>query len=236
MIIAFLIAIIGIIPVVLAIGVIKIYKGSDLAFALLLYMICISLWQLDIGVLYLKGLLPEELILWLFKLFRIGPTFMVPIVFYLSYILLNKHISNIKNQWPYRFLYTIFNRKALIIFLIWSSIVFVLNLTNLGIIGLKEVQIFNTTTSFYFPEYGPFHYIYMIHSTSFVIFVGFPYIISRQIHNIYLKDFLRIFSLCSFLMFLSGYLNFIPVTGALFSSLGVIIFSVIIVFSFSLFS
>jgi hypothetical protein len=91
LIISFLIAIIGIIPVVLAISILKLYKGSELAIPLLFYMLLISLWQLDIAVLYLKGTFSEELILWLFKVFRAGPTFLVPLVFYISYVTLKKN-------------------------------------------------------------------------------------------------------------------------------------------------
>ncbi|KAB7665114.1 sensor histidine kinase, partial [Bacillus sp. B1-b2] len=69
----------------------------------------------------------------------------------------------------------------------------------------------------------------LIYATLVVILA---FIISRQIENVYLKDFLSTFSLCTFLLFITGYINFLPGTGALFSSLGVIIFSVIIVFSF----
>lgn len=88
LIIACLIALIGMIPIVLAICLIKIYKGSELATALLLYMLFISFWQLDVAVLYLKGVISKDLITFLFRLFRLGPTFLVPIVFYLAYILI----------------------------------------------------------------------------------------------------------------------------------------------------
>lgn len=232
MIIAFLIAIIGIIPIVLAISVLKIYKGSELAFALLLYMLSISFWQIDIAVLYLKGTLPKELIIWLFKFFRIGPTFMVPIVFYLSYVLIKRHTTNVKNQRFYQFLISVLNRKVLIFLMGWSTAIYIINLTGFGIVGLKVTKIILSTTYFYFPEYGPLQFLYFIHTGSFIIFVVFSFVISRQIHNVYLKDFLGTFSFCALLLFVSGVLNFIPGTGALFSSLGVIIFSVIIVFSF----
>lgn len=232
MIIAFLIAIIGIFPMVLAICVTKIYKGSELAFALLLYMLSISFWQLDIAVLYLKGIFSKDLITWLFKLFRIGPTFMVPIVFYLSYVLIKKHTANIKNQRFYQILLSVFNRKVLIFLVIWSIIIYLINMTKLGIVGLKEIKILNSSTYFYFPEYGSLQFLYLLLTGSFIIFVVFSFIISRQIQNLYLKDFLGTFSSCTLLLFVSGFLNFIPGTGALFSSLGIIIFSVIIVFSF----
>jgi signal transduction histidine kinase len=231
LIIAFLIAIIGIIPIVLAICVLKIYKGSELAFALFLYMLSISFWQLDIAVLYLKGVLSEELITWLFRFFRIGPTFMIPLVFYLAYVLINKHTTNIKNHF-YKFQFSIFNPKVLFFLVVWSFIVYLINMTRLGIIGVNEVKIINSDLYFYFPEYGPLQFLYLFHTSSFFILIIFTFIISRQIQNLYLKNFLGTFSYCSVLLFIFGLLNFIPGTGALFSSLGTIIFSVIIVFSF----
>lgn len=231
-IIAFLITIIGIIPIVLAISVLKIYKGSELGYALLLYMLSIGFWQMDIASLYLKDILPENVILWLFRIFRVGPTFMIPLVFYLSYVSIKKYSTNIKNKVYNRFLLSIFNRKLLIVLTIWSTFVYFINMTKLGIAGLTEVKIINSNTYFYFPVYGQLQFLYTYHSGSFIIFVLFTYLISRNIQNQYLKDFLGTFSFCSFLLFLSGLLNFIPKTGTLFSSLGVIIFSVIIIFSF----
>lgn len=201
-------------------------KGSELAFALFLYMLSISLWQLDIAVLYLKDVLSEEVITWLFRFFRIGPTFTIPLVFYLAYILINKHTTNIKNQ------ASIFNSEVLFFLVGWSFFVYLINMTELGIIGVREVKIVNSNLYFYFPEYGPLNFLFLLHTSSFLILIIFTFIISRQIQNLYLKNFLGTFSSCSMLLFIFGLLNFIPGTGALFSSLGTIIFSVIIVFSF----
>jgi len=217
---------------VLAICVIKIYKGSELAFALLLYMLCISFWQLDVAVLYLKGVFSKDVITWLFKFFRIGTTFMVPIAFYLANVLIKKHATNIKSKKLYQFLLLIFNRGVMYYLVVWSLFIYVINMTRFGIVELKEVAILHSSSSFYFPVYGPLQFMYLFHIGIFIIFVLFSFIISRQIQNNYLKDFLSTFSLCTFLLLFSGYLNFIPGTGSLFSSLGVIIFSVIIVFSF----
>ncbi|KON88774.1 hypothetical protein AF332_19535 [Sporosarcina globispora] len=232
MIIAFLIAIIGVIPLVLAISVLKLYKGSELASVLLLYMVAISFWQIDIAVLYLDGIFPAETITLLFKIFRIGPIIMVPIVFYLCYVLIKKHTANIKNQRLPQFLYSILNRKVLFFLSGWSLAIYLINFTPLGILGLKKMKVIASDYFFYFPEYGPLHILFVMHTASIIVFVLFSFVISKLIQNTYLKAFLSTFSFCSLLLFFTGLFNFIPGTGALFSSLGVIIFSVIIVFSF----
>lgn len=232
LIIGLFVAIIGIIPLVLAISVIKIYNQSEVSYALLLYMLAISFWQLDIAILYFDGVFSKETVLWIFKIFRMGPTFMIPIVFYLAYVLLKKYTTNIKNKVVYRYLISFFNKKVLICLIIWSAFIYIINMTDLGIVGVKEMEIPSIGSVYFYPQYGPLHILYILHTGSFLIFVILAFIISRQIENVYLKDFLSTFSLCTFLLFVTGYINFLPGTGALFSSLGVIIFSVIIVFSF----
>ncbi|MGM7721543.1 sensor histidine kinase [Metabacillus sp. Hm71] len=232
MIIAFLIAIIGIIPIVLAISALKLYKGSELAIPLLLYMVSISFWQLDIAVLYLQDTFSEELILWLFKLFRAGPTFLVPLVYYLSYIIIKKHSAFSKSKIVNRVLFSIYNKYVLVCLLIWSTMIYVINLTELGISGLQVIKVAGSNTSIYFPEYGPLQFLYIIHIVSFILFFAVSYLISKGFQNQFFREFIATFFFCSFFLFITGLLNFIPGSGALFSSLGIIIFSVIIIFSF----
>jgi signal transduction histidine kinase len=232
MVIALLIISIGLIPLVLAINVLRIYKGSELGIALLLFMMSISLWQIDIGVLYLKDFLPETMILDLFRLFRIGPTFIVPLTFYLTYLIIRKHAPNFKNTFWYKLALSVFNTKVLCLFFLWTIAIYVLNWTELGIEGLRVVTVWNTETSLFFPVYGQFHSLYLLHTSIFIFLLLFIIIISKGIQNIYLHSFLSTFSFCSMLLFISGFLNFIPGTGAIFSSMGVIIFSSTIVFSF----
>ncbi|KKI93197.1 hypothetical protein WQ54_04925 [Bacillus sp. SA1-12] len=232
MIIAFLIAIIGIIPIVLAISVLKLYRGSELAVPLLLYMVSVSFWQLDIAVLYLQDTFSEELILWLFRVFRAGPTFLVPLVYYVSYIIVKKHSTYPKSKVVNRLLYWIYNRYVLICLLVWSAVVYGINMTKLGISGLQVIKVVNSNTYLYFPEYGPLQFLYIIHIVSFILFFVVSFFISKSFQNKFFREFIATFFFCSFFLFATGLLNFIPVSGALFSSLGIIIFSVIIIFSF----
>jgi signal transduction histidine kinase len=232
MVVALLIIAIGLIPIVLAINVLRIYKGSELGIALLLFMMSISLWQIDIGVLYLKDYLPENIILLLFRLFRIGPTFIIPLTFYLTFLIIKKHAPNFKNTSWYKLALSVFNTKALCLFFVWTIAIYLLNWTKWGIEGLRVVTVLNTDTRLYFPIYGDFHSLYLLHTSIFIFLLLFILIISRGIQNVYLQSFLSTFSFCSMLLFVTGFLNFIPGTGAILSSMGVIVFSSIIVFSF----
>lgn len=232
MIIALLVITIGFIPIVLAINVLKIYKGSEIGLGLLLYMISITLWQMNIGVLYLKDFLSEELVLRLFQFLRVGPTFLIFLTFYIAYLIVVKHSPTFKNNTFYKIIQSLFNKKALWAFGIWSLFVYLINWTSLGIAGLDEISVTHSHTSFFFPVYGDMHFLYLIHSVSYFFLLLGMYIIANGLQNIYLKSFFIKFSFCSLLLFLTGFLNFLPGTGAILSSIGVVIFSSIIIFSF----
>jgi signal transduction histidine kinase len=232
MIIALFIFAIGILPLVLAINVLRIYKGTEIGVTLLWFMTSITLWQFDIGVLYLKGILPEEFILQLFRLFRLGPIGVVPITFYLIYLILKKHATNIRITKSYQFFQFFFNRKIIWLFIIWSLFVYCVMWSSLGITELKEVTLFHSHTEFYFPVYGKYHIIYLFHLLFIFILLIIAVICSRSIQNITLKSFLLRTSYCSMFLLLAGLINFIPGTGAIVGSIGVIIFSSIIVFAF----
>jgi signal transduction histidine kinase len=231
MIIGLLVCSIGLIPLVLAFSVNRIYKDSNLSIGLLIYMILISIWQGDIGILYFKNLLNEQNVLWLFRLLRIAPTFAIPAVFYIAYVIIENSSTTFKNRNILnKILKFVFTKKILFLLVGWSSFIYIINWTGLGIKGLKIENA--SSMSFYFPEYGIFSWLYTIHMSSFILFLLFVLIISREILYTSMKLFLRAFSLYSILLFITGFLNFSPATGLVMSSIGVIIFSTMIMLEF----
>jgi signal transduction histidine kinase len=233
MIIGILVCTIGLIPIVLAFGVRKLYKGSDLSLGLLIYMILISIWQADIGILYFKDILDERTIFWFFRLFRLAPTFAIPVTFYVAFTIIKKHTTSFKEgTFINKLLAIVFTRRTFMVLTVWSSIVYVINWTPLGLKGLKVVPIYHSTFSFYFPQYGSLSWLYMFHMSSFIVFLFFIYFLSKNILNQYINKFLGTFSICSLLLFITGFINFYPGTGAISSSIGVIIFSIIIMLAF----
>ncbi|MBP3951063.1 sensor histidine kinase [Bacillus suaedae] len=229
---SFFIIAIGCLPIVLALNVLKMYKGSPLAIALLLFMISISLWQLDVSVLYLEGILPEEAIFWLFRLLRIGVIAGVPIAFYTAYLILKKHTVPFKKHSLLGFLLSIFNKKALWLLMAWSVFIYVINWSNWGIKEIELTEASKLGTKLYFPIYGELHFLFLIHTGSIFFLLLVVLFVTKTIPNQYLRSFLTTFSLCAIFLFLTGYLNFIPATGAILGSMGVVVFSSIIVFAF----
>lgn len=231
MIIGLLICTIGLIPIVLALNVNKIYSGSKLSLGLFLYMISITIWQIDVGILYFKDLLNERNALFLFRLFRIGPTFAIPIVFYVSYEIIENYSTIFKNNnFINKILKYFITKKILFILFLWSCFIYIINWTKLGIEELNLSYINDFT--FYFPKYGLMSWVYLLHMSTFILFLVCVFLIALKLHNTYMKNFLKGFSMYSFLLLITGFLNFYPKTGILTSSIGVIIFSTMIMIEF----
>lgn len=233
MIIGLFVLAIGIIPFILALSFIRYTGGSKLSLGLFLFFISVSIWQADIGILYFKDQLSEETILFLFRLFRIAPTFAVPIIFYIAYVMLIDYVFVKKGEGIFSSVVQfVFSKKILIFLFAYSFIIYLINWTTLGIRGLDVKTLNHSSIEFYFPEYGLLSGVYTVHIASIVLFLLFVFLLSGKVLNLNIKQFLRAFSMYTFLLLLSGLVNFVPSTGALTASIVVIIFSVLIMFAY----
>lgn len=233
MIVGLLICAISIIPIVLAVSVNRIYKNSQLSQGLLLFMILISVWQGSIGVLYFEKFLTEDVALFLFRLLRLAPTYQILVTFYIVYVIINHYSVSFRTDMIIdKILSFVFTKQMLVMLIIWSSLVYLVNWTTLGIEGLKVSHSTLSPIEFYFPEYGKLSWLYIFHMGIFILFLCFLFLVSNKIHNEYVKGFLKSFTLYSLFLFLTGLFNFIPETGVIAGSLGVIIFSVMIILEF----
>ncbi|UII55584.1 ATP-binding protein [Cytobacillus spongiae] len=228
MIVGLLVCIIGIIPIVLAISTRRIFKGTELSFAVFIIMLLISIWQVDVGILYFHGMLGEEQTLFLFRLFRIAPTFSIPCVFFVVYTMLQNNPITFERKG----LAKIFSKKVFYLLLGWSTFIYFMNWTSYGIKGLELQTLLSTQIDYYFPVYGPLHILFMLHMSTFIFFLTAIFLIARSLQNTYLKDFLKSFAINLVLLFIFGFFNFWPDTGAIASSFGVVLFSISIMTAF----
>ena len=233
MIIGLLVFTIGVIPFILALYINRINKDSKISFGLFLFLSLITIWQADIGILYFKDQLSEEIVLFLFRLFRIGPTFAIPVVYYIAFTILQNYLSKSKDVRVLdKIVHVIFTKKIFIFLIVWSSVIYMISWTKLGILGLEIEQVNYSALEFYFPEYGPLSWLYIFHMSSLTIFLLLILLLSRRILNTNIRKFLRGFAISSLLLFILGFINFSPGTGSIAGSIGVIIFSVMIMHEF----
>ena len=231
MIIGLLICTIGLIPLVVSFSIKSIYNESRLTLGIILYMLFITIWQLDIGILYFSDVLSENTILILFKLLRLGTTFGVPIVLYVAYMIIKDQPAMLRESpWLMMVSRVLLHKNSLIFFTVLSGVVYVINLTDLGISGLTLKSSFSS--SFYYPVYGPLGWVFILHMIGFIIFLILVYLVSRRLSNTSFRDFLKAFCLASIWLILSGFINLSPGTGVIAGSIGVIIFSISIVHFF----
>ena len=233
MIIGLLICTIGVIPIFLAISVNRVYKGSNLSVGLLLFMLLVLGWQESVGLLYFTELLNQQATLWIFRFLRIAPIYAIPVVFYIAYDIIKNYSATFQSDLVlHKIINLIFTKKMLIALIIWSSFVYIINWTNLGIERLRIEHISISSIEFYFPVYGDWFRLYVIHMCSLIVFLLFLFYIAMKIHNTNIRKFLKGFSIYSLFLFLLGLLNFKPETGIVAGSLGVIIFSILIMIEF----
>lgn len=236
MIIGLFVCIIGLIPIMLSLSVRKILKRGELFKVLSIFMILVGIWQLSIAVLYLKDILSEQLTLFLFRFLRLGTTFSIPVMFMFVYVVLRDNVVILKKNKVSKFiqlLMSIYNNKKVgILLIITSIIVYVINWTELGIKGLQEKKIYQMEIYYYFPEYGSLSWIFLIHMSTILIMIISIYIISKHIQNSNMKRLLSKYSVYTAFFYLPGFINFLPGTGAIFGSLGVVVSSILIMFSF----
>ncbi|WP_228409607.1 sensor histidine kinase [Radiobacillus deserti] len=190
-------------------------------------------WQMDVGILYFKGILEEDTILTLFKLFRLGPTFSVPIVFFIAYRVMKNEPAMLKDgSWLWKVLIRIFDKKVLTFLIGWSAVVYLIHWTPLGIRGLEASRTDFLPIHHYFPVYGVMSWVYIVHMSGFVLMMIVVYLTTRKLIDSSMKVFLKSFSIYSTFLIVCGFLNFVPKLGVVSSSIGVVIFSTLIVHEF----
>ncbi|WP_445491886.1 ATP-binding protein [Niallia sp. 03133] len=233
MVIGLFIFIIGLIPIVLALGTLRLFNNSKIAVAVLLYMILISIWQFSVCVLYFPGTLSKETALLLFRMFRMGPTYAMSAIFYVVLIIVESYqvLPTKKNLFS-TLISRLITKKFFYVYVAWSTFVFVMNWSKFGIKNLTVLTNHDWNLHYYFPSYGSFNIVYFIHVSSLIPFLLSFMMVAIQIQNKSIKRFLTCYAMYSLLLFIFGFLNFIPETGAIFSSLGIVIFSILLIFEF----
>jgi signal transduction histidine kinase len=228
--VGYLLLVIGILPIVVGLALLRLYGVSRLTICIFLFMSFIGIWQIDVAVLYFKGILSEETILLLFKIFRVAATFVAPLVFYIILSMVDKKKLEAIGGWKERLILAIVKKWFLALLIVWSTIVYVVHLTPYGIVGLT----IETTEhlSFYFPIYGPLSFLFIIHISIFAMIVLLLTYSIRYLTDQYIKRFMKTFSVCALLLFIPAFFNFQPNTGLMVSSIAVIFYSIIILVAY----
>ncbi|WP_245975361.1 sensor histidine kinase [Oceanobacillus chungangensis] len=136
------------------------------------------------------------------------------------------------NRWIEGISKSVFNKKNFYLLLAWSVFVYLVDWTTLGIAKLNIVSLDFSSIKFYYPVYGTLGLLFKIHMASFVLILTMAFIILPKLLNANTKNFLMRFSIYAVLFYTFGLLNFHPATGMITGSIGVILFSTLIMLEF----
>ena len=103
----------AIVPLGLGLAIQTLFGRNKLSRSLFTFMVFISVWQLDVGILFAHDYFSTQTIDFLFRLFRFGSIMLSPSLLYVSYVIYNELVDRKKlsNIWGW-----FINRKMIVIF------------------------------------------------------------------------------------------------------------------------
>lgn len=191
---------ISLIPLVLFIFLYVIEK-TRMTRPLLMFLILLFIWNVDVVVLFAEGILSEQTILLLFKIFRFGSIMFMPLVYY--YILYIFKTFNVPlGRWKF-----ILNRKVFIGFFIYSVVVYAVNLTEYGLNGLTLIENTKFFPSYYYPIYAKWNILYFINVIFVFIHTFLLLFLTTKLEKSYFRTFSIYLVISILLVFINGALS-----------------------------
>jgi signal transduction histidine kinase len=212
--------IISIVPLILGISIRLLFGKTKIINTLFIYMIFMTLWQIDVSFLYSYGLVPIKIIDFLFRLFRFGSIMMPPTILLLSYISLIENNSSYKGK-----LLFVMNKYTISIFYIVGLFIYIIGWTHLGIENLNVIKNVLNFEALY-PLYGKLGYIFNYYFVFFIMIIPLILIAIRKVKDVYLRSFLTFFICADILTYIMGMLNLNQSTFFYSSQLVVMLFSI----------
>ncbi|WP_438447133.1 sensor histidine kinase [Gorillibacterium sp. sgz5001074] len=217
-----LMSIIAIVPLALGVSIITLFGKSKFTFSIVLFLLCISIWQLDVSVLYSSSLFSTSTIEFLFRLFRIGSVMLPPVFFYVGYVAFWESSAGKENC----LIRLLMNRYAVILYFAWSLVVYVLNWTQGNFSHLKAVLSTDGVTVMY-PVYGPYAGLFNWHIRLIIFSIVVAFAVSFKIKERHLKHFFVFFIISYFVTYMVGLLNLKISTFVFSGQVAVMIFSLL---------
>ena len=228
MILIVLVACIGIIPIILSLGMLRIHGKSTHTYLVFMHMIAVGIWQLDIVILNLADYIAsEQVVLFLFKLFRVGTICVFPFLIHLTYLLL-KEPSSKKINFLNRILKAVFNKWTVIFVYVWTIFVYITSWSPYGVTGFTTMHYTDLNLSYYYPTFGFLNQIFRIHFLFY--FPAIPILLAAAyfLQNKTIKRFISEFAWSSLIIYSVGMFNIFPETNLLYSSISVLVYSIFV--------
>ena len=216
-----LLMMVAMIPLIISLTVLF-FSKTRLAITLSLFLGMLSFWQMDVATLYAENVLPLKWIDSLFRFFRGGSIFIMPIMYYFSYYLVWKNRELKKYRW-------LLNKGILTFFILYTLVVYVVNFTDFGIVSYTWKDAKLLAPSHLLPVYGVGNLLFMLNIVIGYLNTFLLLFITTKVRDIGDKRFYIKLVAAALLIFINGNLSgfaFIPLYYSSFNS----IFAAIILF------
>jgi signal transduction histidine kinase len=215
---------ISFIPVIIS-GSLLFYSNSTLTKALSLFLFLLCLWQIDIAFLYANTYFSPELIDYAFRIFRIGPIMIMPLMYYFAYYLVQRHAELRKYK-------KIFNKIYLWFFFLFSLMVYGINFTKIGVTSYEIVPEAAFSPAHLIPVYGFLNSTFIINVLLVFVHAIFLLGLTLKLHDAFFRIFYTKLVFGSFFVFLNGVISGFGVLPLYFSSFNSILIAIILFLGF----
>ncbi|MDN4491956.1 sensor domain-containing protein [Ureibacillus aquaedulcis] len=207
------------IPIVVGVTLLMLFKKYKLSKVLFLLLLMVTFWQLDVAFLYSNNLLSEEVITFLFKLFRFGSIMITPVFFHVGYTIVQEILPiHLQKKWrPF------VNRNTLYLFYGVAFLVYIVGWSENGVEKLELMQI--GSNIFYFPVYGNLSWTFIFNIVFFLVSMITCFLISLNIKQKSERSFLVYFSIFSSVGYAIGGLNMFPAAKLYPSSIALLVYA-----------
>lgn len=202
-------------------GLIIFFKDNNsLTRSVAYFLFLLFLWQGDIAFLYAGNFLNESTIETIFRILRLGPIMIMPMMHYFSSYLY-KHVidKNFRFKRVYNFL---FHRYSFYLLLSYSIVVYIINWTTYGIQQLTYFYNGRLEPLHLIPEYGSLHIMYTINVILTLINTALLLHVCFKIMNTYMRRFFQSIVFAVFFIFIGGIISgilILPLFVSCFNSL-----------------
>ncbi|MEM5017121.1 ATP-binding protein [Metabacillus indicus] len=216
-----ILGLVSLIPMLLGM-IIYINEKTILSKAIVSFLMMLFIWQIDVAVLYGTDLFSAGTAEWLFKIGRFGSIFILPVVFYFMYLLLKDENFVSEKNW-----FSVVNIKTFRIFMLWSTLVFTVNLTSYGISGMRMIQD-DFFPDHYYPVFGGLNWTYYLNIAAVFFTILLLIRVSMQLADRDVRFFSIFFCTSILFVFINGVLAGYHVLPLFLSSFGSVLSTLII--------
>jgi signal transduction histidine kinase len=217
-----LMAIIAIVPLVLGVSIMTLFGKSKFTVSVVLFLLFISIWQLDVSVLYAATYMKIETIDFLFRLLRIGSVMLPPVFFYVGYTAFWESSAG-KENW---FIKLLLHRYVVVTYFLWSILVYILNWTKGNFTHLEAFRSNEGMTVLY-PHYGTYAGLFNWHIRLIIFSILVAFAVSIKVKERHMRRFFIFFIASYFITYMVGLMNLKISTFVFSGQIAVMIFSIL---------